>query len=484
MHQHTVEKIGGTSMSRFELLLENIFLRHNGTKIDTINQNNDQAEEAIQKLYSRIFVVSAYGGITDLLLEHKKSGEPGIYQKFAYSDASWESSLNQLTETMININRGFEKIGLPRDKADKFVTERILDIKNCLKHLQKVCTYGHFRIEEFLPTVREMLSSLGEAHSAHNSSLILQSHSLNSVFVDLTGWKEKESLPLDEKIKKSFATIDPGSCIPIATGYTKCQEGLMSQFDRGYSEITFSKIATITKAKEGIIHKEFHLSSADPNLVGKDKVKIIGQTNFDVADQLADLGMEAIHPKASKGMEQCKIPIRVKNSFEPNHQGTIINTNHYKTAQPHVEIIAGRKKMLSLQIHDPDMVGQSGYDYKILSFFSIHNISYVAKNTNANTITHYLPENTPNLEQCVKEIKMSFESAQVTLNPVSIVSVISSNLGSPGYIVQASKILDEAGITILACDQCMRHVNIQFIINQKDYERAIKVLHQNLIEKA
>ena len=62
---------------------------------------------------------------------------------------------------------------------------------------------------------------------------------------------------------------------------------------------------------EGIIHKEFHLSSGDPNLMGLDKVEIIGRTNFDVADQLADLGMEAIHPKASKEMENLSIPIRV-----------------------------------------------------------------------------------------------------------------------------------------------------------------------------
>ena len=67
MNRHTVEKIGGTSMSRFGEIMENVI----------IGQRRDA------ELYNRIFIVSAYGGITDLLLENKKNGEPGIYGYFA-----------------------------------------------------------------------------------------------------------------------------------------------------------------------------------------------------------------------------------------------------------------------------------------------------------------------------------------------------------------------------------------------------------------
>ncbi len=64
----------------------------------------------------------------------------------------------------------------------------------------------------------------------------------------------------------------------------------MREFDRGYSEVTFSKLAALTGAREAIIHKEFHLSSCDPKLVGAEAVTKIGRTNFDVADQLANMG--------------------------------------------------------------------------------------------------------------------------------------------------------------------------------------------------
>lgn len=60
--QHTVEKIGGTSMSDYEAVRDNIIL----------------GKRRKSDLYQRIFVVSAYGGVTNELLEHKKTGEPGF----------------------------------------------------------------------------------------------------------------------------------------------------------------------------------------------------------------------------------------------------------------------------------------------------------------------------------------------------------------------------------------------------------------------
>ena len=64
---HTVEKIGGTSMSQFDAVRKNIFM----------NPALDG------HFYNRIFVVSAYSGITNMLLEHKKTGQPGIYALFS-----------------------------------------------------------------------------------------------------------------------------------------------------------------------------------------------------------------------------------------------------------------------------------------------------------------------------------------------------------------------------------------------------------------
>jgi aspartate kinase len=463
--KHTIEKIGGTSMSRFNELMNNIII----------------GDRSPEELYNRVFVVSAYGGITNMLLEHKKTGAPGVYSSFANFDNKWVDLLEDTRAKMISINESFESIGLDCKKANTFVNERIDGSKNCLNDLLRLRSYGHLVPKDFLPASREFLSALGEAHSAFNSVLILQANGINARFVDLTGWRETKTYPINEVIRRAFEDIQLENELPIVTGYAKCTEGMMRHFDRGYSEITFSKLAVVTKAKEGIIHKEYHLCTGDPVLFGADKVKVIGNTNFDIADQLADMDMEAIHSHASKEMELEDIPIRIKNAFEPNHPGTLISRG-YISPVPKVDMICGRDDILAMEVFDSQMVGEIGYDYKLLKFFAENKISYITKNTNANTITHYIGEKSKNIDKLINEIKQFFPKAHVTVYKVGIVCVIGSNMAIPGFLSRAANALAESHINILALDQCLRQVNMQFMVKREKFEDAQLALHKELVE--
>lgn len=467
MGNHTVEKIGGTSMSRFGELMKNILI----------------GDRKGDELYNRLFVVSAYGGVTNLLLEDKKTAAPGIYAAFASGDNRlWQEKFESTRKRLLEINRSFVELGLDVEKADAFVNDRMEGVKSCLLHLVQLRSFGHFRREDYLPPTRELLSSVGEAHSAFNSTLILRAHGVNAVFVDLSGWKDQETGTMEETIRHHLAGLDFAKCMPIVTGYAKCAEGVMATFDRGYSEITFSKLAVVTGAREGIIHKEFHLSTGDPKLIGEEHVRPIGHTNFDIADQLADMAMEAIHPKASKEMELHHIPIRVDNAFDPGNPGTLINSD-FVSPEPRVDMICGRKDIVAIEVFDPEMVGASGYDYQVLKHFAKNKLSYIAKNTNANTITHYVSERNTDLTQCVDELKADFPTARVTTREVAIIAVIGSNMKIPGFLSRAATALASAGINILALDQCMRQVNMQFIIERDKFKEAQIALHRELVEK-
>jgi len=467
MGQHTVEKIGGTSMSRFGELLDNIFIGSRTGK----------------QLYNRIFVVSAYGGVTNLLLENKKTGAPGIYGSFAAGDnQGWQEKLEALLIQLREINKGFASIGLDVAVADSFINERMNGVKNCLLHLMQLRSFGHFRPEEYLPATRELLSSVGEAHSAFNAANILKHHGVNAVFVDLSGWKDQETGSMEDTIIQHLSGLDFSSCMPIVTGYAKCAEGVMAKFDRGYSEITFSKLAVVTGAREGVIHKEFHLSTGDPKIMGVENVRTIGHTNFDIADQLADMAMEAIHPKAAKAMELHNIPIRVTNAFDPGNPGTLISRD-YVSPKPKVDMICGRKDVVAIEIFDPEMVGTCGYDYQVMTSFVRHGISYIAKNTNANTITHYVSERNRGLDACLAEMREAFPHAKISSCPVAIIAVIGTNMKLPGFLSRAATALADAGINILALDQCMRQVNMQFIVGREFYSEAQIALHRELVEK-
>lgn len=467
MKSHTVEKIGGTSMAT-RAAVDNVLIggREGGA------------------LYNRIFVVSAYAGVTDKLLEHKKSGAPGVFALFAGSDSDWAWG-NALSEVAVSMQRINAKIfGDHADKrvADQFVRERVEGVRSCLLDLQRLCSYGHFNLGEHLNTVREMLASVGEAHSAYNTTLLLEQRGVNARFVDLTGWRDELQPGLDERITQALADVDIASELPIVTGYAHCREGLTSEFGRGYTEVTFSRVAVLTGACEAIIHKEFHLSSADPRLVNEDKVRTIGRTNYDVADQLSNMGTEAIHPRAAKGLRQAEIPLRIKNTFDPVDAGTVICSD-YVSEEARVEIVTGIRGVYALEFFEQDMVGVKGYDATILGALKRHHVRIVTKTSNANTIVHYLAGSLKAVKRVISDLREAFESASISTRKVAIVSAIGSDLNLRGLTLLGVAALADADVEILGVHQLLRNVDILFVVDEADYERAIVALHHALIER-
>ncbi|MCV6590910.1 MAG: aspartate kinase [Marinobacterium sp.] len=465
---HTVEKIGGTSMSRFTELMDNILI----------------GKRTPDQLYNRVFVVSAYGGITNMLLEHKKTGESGVYARFANaeSEEAWVDALNQVQVRMQEINAELFDSEYELNAADSFVIERLNDVRECMKSLQNLCSYGHFQLDEHLLKVREMLASIGEAHSAYNSVLALRKSGVNARFVDLTGWDSAQSLPFEEVVAQAFEDVDIASEMAIVTGYAHCEEGLMKTFDRGYSEMTFSMIATVTGAQEAIIHKEFHLSSADPMLVGQENVVTIGRTNYDVADQLSNLGMEAIHPKAAKGLRRNGVKLRIKNAFEPEHEGTLIS-QEYHSEQPRVEIIAGRKDVFGIEIFDQEMLGDAGYDIEISRLLRDLKLYVVNKDADANSITYYVSGSRKMVNRATRLIEDLYPECAVQLHNLAIVSAIGSHMKVQGILARTAVALAEAGINVQALHQSIRQVEMQCVVSEEDYEQSIIALHHALIEQ-
>lgn len=428
--------------------------------------------------YNRIFVVSAYGGVTNLLLEHKKTGRPGVYEMFVKNE-DYNRGLLEVLQKLIEINTEFSGLKLNLEQANQFITSRIEQAKNYLNSLANVLATGYVNKHNILLAAREILASIGEAHSAFNSVNIIENHGLNSTFIDLCGFNDSEFLTIDERIHQSFKEIDFSKTIPIVTGYTKGTEGIMREFDRGYSEVTFSKIAVDLKADEAIIHKEFHLSSADPNIVGIEKSIPVGMTNYNVADQLADIGMEAIHPKASKPLENAGINIRIKNTFEPDHPGTVISKT-YIGEKSRVEIISGTDKVVAIEVHDPSMVGEVGFDLHIMEIFRKHKVSYILKSTNANSITQVIWEKDLK-QELIDDLERNFQ--EITNKKVALICTLGTNIAQPGIIASATESLAKKNINIECLSQSLQQVNMQFVIPREKYREGIKALNDALCVK-
>lgn len=455
----TVEKIGGTSMSAYEQVFNNIIL-------------HDRTPET---MYNRIFVVSAYAGVTNWLLEDKKSGEPGVFHHLKeYKD--FHQSLTDILLKLKQINKRYQPFGLDLDVANAFIEQRIEEARLFLDNLANVLASGYVSDENILQAAREILSSIGEAHSAFNFVNLLQNNSINATLIDLSGFHDHHSYTIDQRIAASFQNIDFNKTICVATGYTKGTEGIMREFDRGYSEVTFSKIAVALKPQEAIIHKEYHLCSADPVIVGQENAIPVGFTNYDVADQLADVGMEAIHPKASKPLEINNINLRIKNTFEPAHPGTLI-TREYICPHKKVEVITGTDKVIIIDVFDPLMVGTVGSDLKIMLVLQSFGISYTYKTTSANSISFVIWEKDFK-QELVSALQASFQ--RITVEKIAVVCLIGSNIDQPGLLAKAAQSLAREGINIKSAGFALRQVNIQFIIARDQFKQAVKALNKTM----
>ncbi|MFC2967894.1 aspartate kinase [Acidimangrovimonas pyrenivorans] len=431
-------------------------------------------------LYRRIFVVSAFGGITNLLLEHKKTGTPGVYGLFANdsSEHGWLDALSAVAEAMRAAHAEVLDHAADLAAADDFVRERIEGARSCLFDLQRLCSYGHFRLSSHMLIIRELLSGLGEAHSAFTTTLLLQRAGVNARFVDLSGWRDESEYTLEQRIAAGLADVDLETEMPIVTGYAQCGEGLMREFDRGYSEVTFSALAALSGAAEAIIHKEFHLSSADPNLVGPESVRKLGHTNYDVADQLSNMGMEAIHPSAAKTLRQAGVPLRVTNAFEPGDPGTLIDDAPAEAAE--VEIVTGLD-VVALELFEQDMVGVKGYDAAILEALRRHNVRIVSKSSNANTITHYVEASLKSVRRVERDLLKLYPSATLNVRALSIASAIGRDLSGLRVLGRGLAAIEGEGVEVIAAHQTPRNVDVQFVVARDDLLTAIRALNAEVV---
>jgi aspartate kinase len=227
-----------------------------------------------------------------------------------------------------------------------------------------------------------------------------------------------------------------------------------------------------------VIHKEFHLSSGDPKIIGADKVAPVCNTNFDVADQLADVGMEAIHPRAAKPLELSGIPLRVKNAFDPDHDGTLI-TKDYTCPVSKIEVVTGTDKVSIVEVFDTRMVAEVGSDHRIMQVLVDYHISYISKATNANTIDLVLWDRDLQNE-IITKLRGMFDVVNVI--PVAMVCAIGSNIAKPGILAQATSAMARAGINIIGVSQTARQTNMQFTVRREDFVLAQRALHAELCE--
>ncbi|KAI9356504.1 Aspartate/glutamate/uridylate kinase [Zopfochytrium polystomum] len=191
-------------------------------------------------------------------------------------------------------------------------------------------------IDEISPRSRDVIISFGEKLSARIFSSVLLDKGIKSEFVNLDRLVQKQfdvkSLDqsfytyLSERLAETINALDY-DCVPVVTGYLGPVPGsILSTIGRGYTDLTAALIAVGCKAAELQIWKEVDgIFTADPRKVPS--AKLLPYISPEEAAELTYYGSEVIHPFTMEQVIRAKIPIRIKNTFKPEGNGTLILPN-------------------------------------------------------------------------------------------------------------------------------------------------------------
>ena len=310
---------------------------------------------------------------------------------------------------------------------------------------------------------------------------------------------------------------------PILSGHVGyLPGGIIQMIDRGYTDFTAAMTSVAAKdllisqrkfdihALPEIVEQHVRLEiwkevpgllSIDPRVVeGEDyskepfhelnqfkKAQLRTAVSYKEAAEMASLGgMKAINPKGIKVLRHQGIPLSVKNTYEPELPGTNI-TEQEDLDNPGIRFISAKSDQSVISIEDPDMDEEKGVAAKILQKCSDLGVSVGAITTSETNISLSIDSKHKNKLLLVEQLK-SLEGlkdeleVELTDNLAMVCLIGNSMRNQVGILANVFRILANANINILFdCGHPDR--NITLIIEQKDLQKALQVLHHDLIEQ-
>ncbi|MCL2375057.1 MAG: aspartate kinase [Firmicutes bacterium] len=283
------------------------------------------------------------------------------------------------------------------------------------------------------------------------------------------------------RLKKSKGAIIPGF-------YGITTDGKIKTFSRGGSDISGSIVARAVKASvyENWTDVDGFLV-CDPRIV-KNPAQIKTLTYKELRE-LSYMGANVLHSDSIFPVMKNGIPIHIRNSFNPQAEGTMIvptgedGKKKYPIALRTVTGIAGKKNFIAITIEKAMMNDEIGFAYKVLKVLNDHNISLAHMPSGIDTLTVLIDGCGINEEHSIERVKKDIESAVApdkteVLEHLALIAVVGHGMSrNPGTAAKICGALSDAGVNIRMIDQGSSELNVIVGVEEKDYERAIWALY-------
>lgn len=283
-----------------------------------------------------------------------------------------------------------------------------------------------------------------------------------------------------ETIANMFSNrIDP-SIVAVVTGFIGHDEkGKITTLGRGGSDLSATAIGAACKLDEIQVWKDVDgILSSDPRLVPN--AVPIPFVSYDEASELAYFGAQVLHPIAMQPAMKKNIPVRVKNSYNPTHEGTVIR--HDKEEGRLVTAITCKRGVQLLDIVSTRMLGAYGFLSTVFKAFETNRLSVDVLASSEVSVSLTLDKKQPSfkIDTIMKELA---PFADVTLKRNrAILTLIADVEKSSDVLATVFRVFSKQGIKVEMLSQGASKVNISFILKDEQLEDAILNLHKCFFE--
>lgn len=361
---------------------------------------------------------------------------------------------------------------------------KIETIEALLNELKTLLT-GISMLKEISKRSRDYLVSFGERMSVRMMAAYLQSEGIDAKFYDAwdigfvsdSNYMSAELLDETwENIPKYLGSYDAGkdNAIPIVTGFiAKDKKGIITTLGRGGSDLTATMIGAAMKAEEVQTWKDVDgILTTDPRVVKE--ARPVPEVTYEEAQELAMFGSQVLHPRSMVPVRKTGTPVRVKNSYNIESKGTIIVEKHSGEIPP-VCAITSVKHVQLIDMVSNRMLGACGFLAHIFNNFLKWNISIDVIATSEVSVSCTV-SGKEKLEGIVEDLSRACDVS--VRKDRAIITIICDVLRSSDILSSGFKALSEAGINVQMISQGASKVNISFIVNDSEADRAVTVLHK------
>ncbi len=458
-----VLKFGGTSVANAK----------NITLVKNIVSNN--------KTDSTVVVVSAFGGVTDVLLN--------IATLASKQDVAYKSLLKEIENRHLDTVKELITI-----HGQSQVLSKVKSDINTLENLLE----GAFLIGEITPQLSDKIVSYGELLSSYIISEYFAQQGLDATLansrelIKTDAVNGKVAVNFDttySNIKNYFDAIS--NRVIVAPGFISSSEnGNPTTLGRGGSDYTAAIFAAAMNVAILEIWTDVSgMYTANPKLVKQ--AKPIPHISYEEAMELSHFGAKVLYPPTIQPVLSKGISIVIKNTFQPESAGTLITKNKNDKGKT-VRGISHVENMALLSLEGPGMVGIPGISKRFFEVLSQAEISVVLITQASSEHSICVGIAADNIEKAIHIVNTAFEyeiergkiKPVIAEKDLSIIALVGDNMKShQGLSGKMFSTLGKNNVNIRAIAQGASERNISAVIKDEDVKKALNALHEEFFEE-